>query len=54
MSTLGMNDVAVVATELLASEAAGKSGTPAWIFGVVAFGVLVGLLVVTLMIKVDR
>ena len=39
---------------VLASEAAGEAGAPAWLFGVVAFGLLVGLLVVTMMIKVDR
>jgi hypothetical protein len=49
MTPDAMYEVAVVA-----SEAAGKSGAPAWIFGVVSFGILMGLLVVTLMIKVDR
>ena len=39
---------------VLASEAGGEAGAPAWLFGVVAFGLLVGLLVVTMMIKVDR
>jgi hypothetical protein len=39
---------------VLASEAAGEAGAPAWLFGVVTFGILVGLLVVTMMIKVDR
>ena len=39
---------------VLASEAAGEAGAPAWLFGVVAFALLVGLLVVTMMIKVDR
>lgn len=39
---------------LLASEAGGEAGAPAWLFGVVAFAILAGLLVVTMMIKVDR
>lgn len=39
---------------VLASEAAGEAGAPAWLFGVVTFAILVGLLVVTMMIKVDR
>lgn len=39
---------------VLASEAAGEAGVPAWLFGVAAFALLVGLLVVTMMIKVDR
>ena len=47
--TSSLNEAAV-----LASEAAGEAGAPAWLFGVVAFGLLVGLLVVTMMIKVDR
>ncbi len=39
---------------VLASEATGEAGAPAWLFGVVTFAILVGLLVVTMMIKVDR
>jgi hypothetical protein len=39
---------------VLASEATGEAGAPAWLFGVVTFAILVGLLVVTTMIKVDR
>ncbi len=39
-----------------AAEEAGaeSSGTPAWVFGVVAFGTLALLLVATMMIKVGR
>ena len=48
MSSSALNAV------VLASEAGGEAGAPAWLFGVVAFGLLVGLLVVTMMIKVDR
>ncbi len=39
---------------VLASEAGGEAGAPAWLFGVVAFVILTGLLLVTMMIKVDR
>jgi hypothetical protein len=39
---------------LMASEAAGEASTPAWVFGLFGFGVLVGLLILTMMIKVDR
>jgi len=38
----------VVASE----EAAGQALTPAWVFGVSAFGILVVALIVTMMIKV--
>jgi len=39
---------------LMASEAAGEASVPAWVFGLFGFGVLVGLLIITMMIKVDR
>ncbi|MEY2990028.1 MAG: hypothetical protein ACO3YU_05270 [Candidatus Nanopelagicales bacterium] len=39
---------------VVASEAGGEAGAPAWLFGVVAFAILSALLVVTMMIKVDR
>ncbi|MGA0210249.1 MAG: hypothetical protein ACO3LZ_10065 [Candidatus Nanopelagicales bacterium] len=39
---------------VVASEAGGEAGAPAWLFGVVAFAILSALLVVTMMLKVDR
>ena len=39
---------------LAASEAGGEAGVPAWVFGLAGLGVLVGLLIVTMMIRVDR
>ena len=39
---------------LMASEAAGEASVPAWVFGLFAFGVLAGLLIVTTMINVNR
>jgi hypothetical protein len=39
---------------VLASEAAGESHQNPWLFGLAALGVLVGLLIVTMMINVDR
>jgi hypothetical protein len=43
-----------IGSQLVAAEAAGESSTPAWLFGVIAFGILGGLLAVTMMIKADR
>lgn len=48
MSTL--STAVVIANETAAAE----GGTPAWVFGLFAFGVLVVALVVTTMINVDR
>ena len=39
---------------LAASEAGGEAGVPAWAFGLAALGVLGGLLIITMMIRVDR
>ena len=39
---------------LAASETVGDAGVPAWVFGLAALGVLVGLLIITMMIRVDR
>ena len=44
----------VVGSQVLASEAAGEAAVPAWVFGLTALGILGGLLVITMMIKVDR
>lgn len=41
-------------SQVMASEAAGEASVPAWVFGLAAFGILTGLLIVTMMIKVDR
>jgi len=50
-----MNDsLAALASQLVAAEAAGEASTPAWVFGLVAFAILIGLLIATMMIKVDR
>ena len=46
--------VASAAAQVVASEAAGQASVPAWVFGASALGILVGLLIVTMMIKVDR
>ena len=43
-----------LANQVVAAEGGGEASTPAWLFGVVAFAILVGLLIATMMIKVDR
>ncbi len=39
---------------VLSEEAVEHAVTPAWVFGATAFGVLMLLLVITLLINVDR
>lgn len=47
--------MSLVSAAVMASEAAGESAPlPAWAFGLAAFGVLVLLLIITMMINVDR
>ncbi len=46
--------VVVASSQVLASEAAAEAAVPAWVFGLAALGILGGLLVITMMIKVDR
>lgn len=44
---------AVVDTAVLASGEAASHGVSHWWFGIAAFGILAGLLIVTMMIKVE-
>lgn len=49
--------MSVLATAVRLSEEAAPashSGVPAWGIGLLGFGILVGLLVVTVMLKVER
>lgn len=39
---------------IVASEGAGEHNQNPWLFGLAALGILVGLLIVTMMINVDR